>query len=108
MEGQRGTSQTDIVRTGGIDRSTVADLVKRLAAAGYVRRKRSRTDARAYVVRLTNAGREVLDVNRGAAILTDERLFAPVAANHRLRFLEELSRVASGTRPSEDRAARPR
>ena len=64
--------------------------------------RRSKTDARAYVVRLTDTGRKVLDASRGAATLTDERLFAPVAASHRARFLEELTQVAKGTARSED------
>ena len=102
LEGGEGASQTDIVRATGIDRSTLADLVKRLVTAGYVRRQRSKTDARAYVVRLTDTGRKVLDASRGAATLTDERLFAPVAASHRARFLEELTRVAKGTALSKD------
>lgn len=94
LEDGKGSSQTDIVRATGIDRSTLADLVKRLVAAGYVRRRRSKTDTRAYVVRLTDTGHIVLDAGRGAATLTDERLFAPVTASHRVQFLEELARVA--------------
>ena len=101
LECRADTSQTDIVRTTGIDRSTVADLVKRLVAAGYVQRERSEDDARAYVVRLTNTGQEVLDASRGTAALTNERLSAPVAG-HQARFLEELTRVANGTNLSAD------
>jgi DNA-binding MarR family transcriptional regulator len=97
LEGRDGASQVDIVRSTGIDRSTLADLVQRLVATGYVRRRRSDSDARAYVVRLTDSGREVLDANRRAAALTDERLFAPVAASHRAQFLELLTRIAKGT-----------
>ena len=83
LEGQEGTSQTDIVRVTGIDRSTLAVLVKRWLRQGYFRRRRSKTDARAYVVRLTDNCRKVLDANRGAATRTDEHLFAPIAASHR-------------------------
>lgn len=97
LEGEGGTSQTDIVGTTGIDRSTMTDLVKRLVALGYVRRKRSRADARAYVIRLTDTGQKVLDASRRAAALTDEWLLAPVASRQRVRFLEELTRVAKGT-----------
>jgi DNA-binding MarR family transcriptional regulator len=59
LECRAGTSQTDIVRTTGIDRSTVADLVKRLVAAGYVHRKRSK-ETQEPMRRLTDTGREVL------------------------------------------------
>jgi DNA-binding MarR family transcriptional regulator len=102
LEDGEGAIQTDIVRATGIDRSTLADLVKRLVTAGYVRRQRSKTDARANVVRLTDSGRKVLDANRGAATRTDESLFAPVATSQRARFLEELTQVAKGTVLSED------
>ena len=102
LEGGEGGSQTDIVRATGIDRSTLAELVKRLVRAGYVRRRRSKADARAYVVRLTTNGRKALDSSRGAAMLTDERLFAPVTARHRAQFLEQLTRVAKGTARPED------
>jgi DNA-binding MarR family transcriptional regulator len=102
LEGREGDSQTDIVRATGIDRSTMAELVKRLLAAGYVRRQRSKTDARVKVVRLTDTGRKVLGSSRAAATLTEERLFAPVAASQRARFLAQLTRVAKGTAPSED------
>ena len=94
LEGGKGASQTDIVRATGIDRSTLADVVKRLVAVGYIQRRRSEADTRAYVVRLTGTGRKVLDASRGAATLTDERLFAPVPASHRAQFLENLARVA--------------
>ena len=102
LEGGEGASHTDIVRATGIDRSTLAVLVKRLVRVGYVRRTRSKADARAYVVRLTTNGRKVLHSSRGAAMLTNERLFAPVAS-HLARFLEELTRVAKGTNLSADR-----
>ena len=42
LEGRKAQKRT----ATGIDRSTLADLVKRLVTAGYVRRKRSKTDAR--------------------------------------------------------------
>jgi DNA-binding MarR family transcriptional regulator len=102
LEGRQDASQTDIVRATGIDRSTIADLVKRLVAAGYLQRTRSKDDGRAYAVGLTDTGQEVLDANRSAAALADERLFAPVAASRRVQFLEDLTRVAEGAGLSED------
>lgn len=55
-----GCSQTDIVDGTGIDRSTLADLVRRLVKTGLVARRRDRNDARAYVLRITDEGSRAL------------------------------------------------
>src|SRR5947207_143689 len=55
-----GLSQTDIVEETGVDRSTIAEIVRRMAKTGLLQRRRSKQDARAYVVRLTNTGHEAL------------------------------------------------
>ena len=60
VDAHQGASQTDIVEATGVDRSTVADMVRRLLKRGLVSRKRSKEDARAYAVQLTNAGQRVL------------------------------------------------
>lgn len=60
IEAREGASQTDIVAATGVDRSTLADIVRRLLKRGLVSRKRTKEDARAYAVKLTDAGRRVL------------------------------------------------
>lgn len=55
-----GLSQTGIVYRTNIDRSTTADIVKRLQRKGWLQRRRTKEDARAYTVRLTDEGRRVL------------------------------------------------
>src|SRR5476649_2433272 len=55
-----GLTQTDLVRSTGIDRSTLADLVARMIGKGLIGRERSAADARANTVRLTAAGRAAL------------------------------------------------
>lgn len=54
-------SQTDLTQFTGIDRSTLADIIRRLIARGVVSRRRSKEDARAYRVRLTEKGKRVYD-----------------------------------------------
>jgi len=49
-------SQTALVDATGVDRSTIADIVRRLVEAGLVERKRFASDARMYSLRLTPAG----------------------------------------------------
>src|SRR5215510_8853476 len=48
-----GLSQTGIVDRTGIDRSTLADIVRRLQKKGLLQRRRTKEDARAYAVKLT-------------------------------------------------------
>ena len=52
-----GASQTAIVDLTGVDRSTLADVVKRLLQRRLLARKRSKADARAYQLTLTDDGR---------------------------------------------------
>lgn len=51
-----GLSLTGIVARTNIDRSTLADVVRRLQRKGLLRRRRTREDARAYAVKLTSDG----------------------------------------------------
>jgi DNA-binding MarR family transcriptional regulator len=50
-------TRTDIVDWTGIDRSTVARMSPRMVKKGLLQRRRSRQDARAIIVRLTETGR---------------------------------------------------
>jgi DNA-binding MarR family transcriptional regulator len=69
-------SQTGLVAATGIDRSTVAEIVKRLLKRGLIRRRRTRLDARTYAVRLSDEGEALLDKVRPAANRADARLRA--------------------------------
>lgn len=51
-----GMSQSELVDATGIDRSTMADIVRRMLKKGIVQRKRDKDDARAYEVRVTEDG----------------------------------------------------
>ena len=55
-----GLNQTQLVELTGIDRSTLADVVRRMLKKGLLQRRRTRDDARAYAVKLTDEGRKVL------------------------------------------------
>ena len=70
----RDVSQTGLVQITGIDRSTVAEIVKRLLRRGLIKRKRTRLDARAYAVRLTDEGEALMREAEPAALRAEERL----------------------------------
>lgn len=75
LSGRDDPSQSDLVKDTGIDRSTMADVVKRLVKKGLVERKRRKTDARAYVLTLTHKGKEIA-IRAGVA---DETLHKRIA-----------------------------
>jgi len=85
-----GLSQTALVDKTGIDRSTLADIIRRMLKKGLLRRKRTREDARAYAVRLTPRGREALDHAIPAASTADERIMSALPAAEREKFLKAL------------------
>lgn len=70
----RDISQTGLVAVTGIDRSTVAEIVKRLLRRGVIKRKRTRLDARAYAVRLTDEGEALLRDAEPAARRAEQRI----------------------------------
>ena len=95
VSGADGPSQTAIMTATGIDRSTTAELVRRLVAYGLLQRRRTRRDARLYSVRLTAKGRQALAVGAPAARATDEALLSFLALQQRPPFLEALALMAT-------------
>lgn len=90
-----GASQTELVKTTGIDRSTLADLVNRLETQGYVRRERSNTDARVNFVFLTEQGRDTVLKAKPVAMLVDEALVNSLPAHLRGSFVSALEELSS-------------
>jgi len=90
-----GLSQTGIVDATGIDRSTLADLVVRLSKKGLLQRRRTREDARAYAVKLTDEGRRVLCGAEPLAKHVDERVLDALPTRHREQFISSLLAIVS-------------
>jgi len=90
---QEGLSQIDLVERTGIDRSTMANLVARLSKRGWVTRRRTKEDARAYSVKLSPQGEKVLLQARSAAAAADQRLLASLPPGKRQDFLNALASI---------------
>ena len=86
-------SQTGLVTTTGIDRSTLADVVRRLVDKAMLARRRTRADARMYAVRLTPKGRQALDRAKPAAIRADESVIGMLGARQRTEFVSTLVEI---------------
>lgn len=96
-------SQTILVEKTGIDRSTLADIVRRLVERGLLARQRTRQDARMYAVNLTDAGRQALGEAEPAVRATNEKLLGVLSTKERDDFLLALKRVIdAATKPQLD------
>lgn len=89
-------SQTTICARTGIDRSTMAEIVRRLVSRGLLARRRTREDARMYAIRLTDAGREALERTLPLACEVDQILFKPLTSKQRQDFESSLRRIVEG------------
>src|SRR6476646_1146573 len=86
-------SQTGLVEQTGVDRSPLADIVRRLVKKGLLQRKRTRRDARMYAVRLTPKGQAALNAVKPAAARVDQRLLSVLGANERGTFIGALGEI---------------
>jgi MarR family transcriptional regulator, temperature-dependent positive regulator of motility len=90
-----GLSQTDLVERTGVDRSTLADIVKRLIRKGLLQRRRTKEDARAYAVKLTEEGQRVLRTAEPLAKRMDQRILDALPAKQRAQFMGALASIVS-------------
>jgi MarR family transcriptional regulator, temperature-dependent positive regulator of motility len=90
-----GLSQTDLVERTGVDRSTLADIVKRLTGKGLLARRRTKEDARAYAVTLTEEGRRVLRTAEPLAKRVDQRILDALPSKQRDQFMGALASIVS-------------
>jgi len=85
-----GLSQTGLVERTGIDRSTLADIVRRMQRKGLLQRRRTKEDARAYAVKLTEEGRRVLRTAEPLAKRVDDRILDALPGKQRDQFVNDL------------------
>lgn len=95
LENNEGVSQTALVEITGIDRSTLAEMVRRMLERGLVSRERTEEDARANAVAITQGGRKALRNARIAADRAEKALLDALPAAERQRFVKLLATIAS-------------
>ena len=87
---QDDPSQTDVVEATGIDRSTLADIVRRLVDRKLVSRRRSKEDVRAYALKVTEAGRKVLTTSMPVLARVEVALLDALPAKKRGELVDLL------------------
>jgi DNA-binding MarR family transcriptional regulator len=95
LEHNEGASQTTLVEITGIDRSTLAEMVRRMLERGLLSRERTEEDQRANAIAISQAGRKALRAARNAADRAERALLDALPAPERLKFVKSLSQIAS-------------
>tara|TARA_R110002073_G_scaffold19336_12_gene70741 strand:- start:10944 stop:11504 length:561 start_codon:yes stop_codon:yes gene_type:complete len=99
-----GLNQSALVKTTGIDRSTLAELVKRMADNDYLTRETVRGDARAKSIRLTDKGRTAYEAALEGAMAADTAILDSLSKSKRAGFLKALKKISQTIEDSEAKA----
>lgn len=89
-----GLSQTDLVRSTGIDRSTLADMIARMIKKGLLSRARTKEDARANAVSITAAGRKLLGGAMSAVTRAENQALNVLPKTQQGAFMKALTAYA--------------
>jgi DNA-binding MarR family transcriptional regulator len=104
---REGLTQADLVRSTGIDRSTLAELVARMLGKGLIARERSNEDGRANTVSLTDKGRTALQEAEPRAAAADDAILKLVPSGKRGGFLSALRALAAERpKPGDEKPAK--
>ncbi len=90
-----GASQRELGDELDLDRSTIADLVRRLEGSGLIQRKASTVDRRRFELSVTEAGRAEIARIRPIALEIEKELFGDLDAEELAsfrRFLQSMLR----------------
>lgn len=103
-----GLTPSALSRHQGVSRNTISSLLRGLEAQGYIERRLDPEDRRVFRIRLTGAGREVVQSRAPAHIAYINRLAAGLSGEEReqlLALLEKLHRsvVANSSLPHSAR-----
>ena len=88
-----GCNQTALIAATGIDRSTMADVVRRLVERGLIRRERDELDQRAYTIFLTENGRHAYTSLDRAWEQAERELLQALPETDRMTFVRTLRRI---------------
>jgi DNA-binding MarR family transcriptional regulator len=87
-------SQTALVEITGIDRSTLAEMVRRMLDKGLLSRERTEEDQRANAVAISPSGRKALRAARLASERAEKALLEALPPVERPKFVKLLAQVA--------------
>ena len=115
LENNDGASQTTLVDITGIDRSTLAEMVRRMLEKGLLSRERTEEDQRANAVAISPSGKKALRSARNASDRAEKALLDVLPLAERQKFVRSLAIIAEagdslaangGLKPQKPRRAK--
>jgi len=107
LEGDpKGTSQRELTQLMTSDPNTVASLLERMEAAGFVERAAHEADRRANRIRMRPPGRRTYLRARQEALTLQGEILSVLPAAKREEFLRHLSLIADRCRHAADASPR--
>lgn len=102
-----GLSQRDLCEVLDLDRSTIAEIVRRLERHGYLRRERDDDDLRRNRVRLTVAGQKEVDRLQPLVYEANLEILEGLSATDRQELRRILLQLVESHRLRRDRLGSP-
>ena len=96
-----GLSQSKLVDATGIDRSTMADIVRRMLKKGIIQRKRDKDDARAYEVTITSEGTRLYNDVQPIVRRIEDKLLSALNGKRVDEFLSHFGLIVSPARTGD-------
>ncbi|RQV70296.1 MarR family transcriptional regulator [Burkholderia cenocepacia] len=90
-----GIDQTEIGMELGLDRTTTADVVKRLEDKGFVRRRINPDDRRSRQAYITPEGLKVMNRLYGGMVAASDRMLESLSTADRQKFVELLTSIVN-------------
>lgn len=87
------SDQVTLANALGIDRTNVADVLRRLEQSGLIHRERGVNDRRMVLARLSSAGEELVESMHPHMARAQERLLSVLSEDERETFLSMLMRM---------------
>ncbi|VAW10648.1 hypothetical protein MNBD_ALPHA09-1941 [hydrothermal vent metagenome] len=96
IEANSGATQVELVEITGTDRSTMAEMTRRLVVRGLIEKRLRDGDNRATALKLSSAGKRLLKQCRSAVCTAEEKFLERISPTRRKSLMTILTAVIAG------------
>lgn len=107
IDARPGSTQIELVADTGIDKSTIAEMTRRLVVPGLIEKSLRDGDVRATSLRLTSAGRRLLKQCRSAAEVAETRFLSRLPPSRQKSLVNGLKAAVTGPKNRARGGAKP-